>query len=120
MVTNHTSFLLLHALFALVDHSVETLKVLFSTTLLDIFMYMDRDWSTLVNAIEKGVIPEFDHIENVRENLEVNTDFISPTDCTPNETCSDTCMPILSVPLSYVESDHLPTPPGGQNASGQI
>ncbi|OAX41737.1 hypothetical protein K503DRAFT_797730 [Rhizopogon vinicolor AM-OR11-026] len=69
MVTHHTSFLLLHALFSLADHSVETLKVLFCTTLLDMFMYMDRDWSALVVAVEKGIIPEFEHIEHVREHL---------------------------------------------------
>ncbi|KAJ8588010.1 hypothetical protein M405DRAFT_874477 [Rhizopogon salebrosus TDB-379] len=70
MVAHHTSFLLLHALFALADRSVETLRILFSTTFLDMFMYIDREWVTLVDAIENGVIPEFEHIEHVQEHLE--------------------------------------------------
>ncbi|KAG2145879.1 GH3 auxin-responsive promoter [Suillus clintonianus] len=70
MVKNHPSFLLLHALFALADRSVDTLKVLFSTTLLDMFMYMERDWSSLVDAIENGTIPELEYIEHVRDHLE--------------------------------------------------
>jgi hypothetical protein len=75
MVAHHTSFLLLHALFALADRSVETLRILFSTTFLDMFMYIDREWVTLVDAIENGVIPEFEHIEHVQEYLEASTDL---------------------------------------------
>ncbi|KAG0700450.1 GH3 auxin-responsive promoter [Suillus ampliporus] len=70
MVTHHPSFLLLHALFALADRSVETLKILFSTTLLDMFMYIERDWCILVDAIDNGAIPDLEYIEHVRGHLE--------------------------------------------------
>jgi auxin responsive GH3 family protein len=73
MVPHHTSFLLLHALFALADRSVENLRVLFCT-----FMYMDRDWSTLVDAIEKGIVPDFENIEHVREHLEASMNLYFP------------------------------------------
>ncbi|KAG0708383.1 GH3 auxin-responsive promoter [Suillus ampliporus] len=64
MVLHNPSFLLLHALFALADHSVEALRVMFCTTLLDMFMYMDRDWFTLIDAIDTGTIPELENIEH--------------------------------------------------------
>ncbi|KAG0700100.1 GH3 auxin-responsive promoter [Suillus ampliporus] len=64
MVTNTPSHLLLHALFALADRSVETLRVMFCTTLLDMIMYIDRDWFSLVDAIDTGTIPELEDIEH--------------------------------------------------------
>ncbi|KAG2130869.1 GH3 auxin-responsive promoter [Suillus clintonianus] len=70
MVTHHPSFLLLHALFALANRGVDILSVLFCTTLLDMFMYIERDWSSLVDAIDRGTIPDFEHIEHVRDHLE--------------------------------------------------
>ncbi|KAG1745976.1 GH3 auxin-responsive promoter [Suillus paluster] len=70
MVGYIPSFFLLHALFGLADRSVETLDLLFCTTLLDLFMYMDRDWFTLVDAIDNGTIPELKNIEHVRDQLQ--------------------------------------------------
>lgn len=42
------------------------------------FMYMDRDWSTLVDAIEKGIAPDFENIEHVREHLEASMNLYFP------------------------------------------
>ncbi|KAG0700101.1 GH3 auxin-responsive promoter-domain-containing protein [Suillus ampliporus] len=61
---HNPSYLLLHALFGLADRSVETLRVMFCTTLLDMFMYIDRDWFSLVDAIDTGTIPELENIEH--------------------------------------------------------
>ncbi|KAG1733279.1 GH3 auxin-responsive promoter [Suillus lakei] len=69
-VSHHPSFLLLHALFGLADRSMDTIRVLFCTTLLDLFMYIERDWFSLVDAIERGTIPELEHIEHVRDHLQ--------------------------------------------------
>lgn len=120
MVPHHSSFLLLHALFSLADRSVETLKILFCTTLLDMFMYMVRDWSTLVDAIENGVVPGFENIEHVREHLEASTDLPFPSHCMSNQSCSGTYMRTLSVLPSYATSDRLLIPSDGQSVSGQI
>ncbi|KAG0700097.1 GH3 auxin-responsive promoter [Suillus ampliporus] len=73
MVTHAPSYLLLHALFALADRSVETLRVTFCTTLLDMIMYIDRDWFSLVDAIDTGTMPELEHIEHVRDQLQAST-----------------------------------------------
>ncbi|KAG0708384.1 GH3 auxin-responsive promoter [Suillus ampliporus] len=70
MVLPTPSFLLLHALYALADRTVDTLKVMYCTTLLDMFMYMDRDWFTLIDAIDTGTIPELENIEHVRDQLQ--------------------------------------------------
>ncbi|KAG2145880.1 GH3 auxin-responsive promoter [Suillus clintonianus] len=70
MVTYHPSFLLLHALFGLANRDVDTLRVLFCTGLLDMFMYIERHWFSLVDAIDRGTIPDFEHIEHVRDHLE--------------------------------------------------
>ncbi|KAG1749294.1 GH3 auxin-responsive promoter [Suillus lakei] len=70
MVAHHPSFLLLHALFALANRGVDIFSVLFCTTLLDMFMYIERDWFSLVDAIDRGTIPDFEHIEPVRDHLE--------------------------------------------------
>ncbi|KAF8647396.1 hypothetical protein AX16_006738 [Volvariella volvacea WC 439] len=55
--------LLMHALFALADRGLEMINSLFSTLLFDFVKYIIEHWEVLVDAIETGIIPDFDGIE---------------------------------------------------------
>ncbi|KAH7918530.1 hypothetical protein BV22DRAFT_1115413 [Leucogyrophana mollusca] len=69
-IRNYRSFLLMHALFALADITLERLDTIFGTVFLDLVRYMEEDWDTLVSSIETGDLPEYEGISHVREHLE--------------------------------------------------
>ncbi|KAH7907353.1 GH3 auxin-responsive promoter [Hygrophoropsis aurantiaca] len=69
-IRNYRSYLLMHALFSLAEERLAIFHSTFSTLFLDLIMYMEEEWSTLLNSIENGTIPEFEDIDHVREYLE--------------------------------------------------
>ncbi|KAH7909122.1 GH3 auxin-responsive promoter [Hygrophoropsis aurantiaca] len=69
-IRNYRSFLLMHALFALADAKLQVIHTLFSTVFLDLVRYIEEEWNTLVDSIEKGELPCFKGLDHVREYLE--------------------------------------------------
>ncbi|KAH7909127.1 GH3 auxin-responsive promoter [Hygrophoropsis aurantiaca] len=69
-IRNYRSFLLMHVLFALADARLQVMYTLFSTVFLDIVAYMEEEWNTLVDSIEKGELPDYEGIDHVREYIE--------------------------------------------------
>ena len=67
------SFLLIHALFALGNRSLETMVMLFINTFVDTIRYIDMEFDMLVDCIANGTIPDLDGIAEVRHYLEVGT-----------------------------------------------
>ena len=71
----------MHILFALAERELETITVYFSTAMLDMILYMEQEWDTLVASIGSGTLPDWEGIDHVREYLEVATFFISGPLC---------------------------------------
>ncbi|GLB35342.1 putative GH3 auxin-responsive promoter [Lyophyllum shimeji] len=69
-INAHRTYLLMHALFALEDRSLEMINALFSTIFLDFLRLIDEHWDMLIQAIEDGVVPELDGAENVHQYLQ--------------------------------------------------
>ncbi|KAH7911270.1 GH3 auxin-responsive promoter-domain-containing protein [Hygrophoropsis aurantiaca] len=69
-IRNYRSYLLMHALFALAEEKLTSFCAVFSTLFLDLIMYMEEEWPTLLNSVENGTIPEFEDMNHVREYLE--------------------------------------------------
>ena len=63
--------MLMHTLFALADREVEMIIASFSTAIVDMVLYMEEEWDTLVACIETGTLPDWEGIGHVREYLEV-------------------------------------------------
>jgi len=73
--------MLTHTLFALAEREVEMISVYFSTAILDMILWMEEEWDTLVACIGTGTLPDWEGIDHVREYLEVATFFISGPLC---------------------------------------
>ncbi|KAH7909004.1 GH3 auxin-responsive promoter [Hygrophoropsis aurantiaca] len=69
-IRNYRSFLLMHALFALAEENLTFFYATYSTLFLDLIMFMEEEWATLLNSIENGIIPDFEDMHHVREYLE--------------------------------------------------
>ncbi|KAI9461091.1 GH3 auxin-responsive promoter [Boletus coccyginus] len=69
------SFLLIHALFAIGSRSLETMRMVFISTFVDMIRHLDVEFDMVVDCIAKGTIPDLDGIAEVRHHLESN---ISP------------------------------------------
>ncbi|KAH7909002.1 GH3 auxin-responsive promoter, partial [Hygrophoropsis aurantiaca] len=69
-IRNYRSYLLMHALFALAEEKLAIFYATFGTLFLDLVMYMEEEWPTLLNSIENGTLPEFEDTSHVREYLE--------------------------------------------------
>ncbi|KAH7917727.1 hypothetical protein BV22DRAFT_1135171 [Leucogyrophana mollusca] len=69
---NYRSFLLVHALFALVDRKLEILFASLSTIFVDMIRYMEEEWDTLVYCIEMGKLPDYEGVDEIREHLQPN------------------------------------------------
>ncbi|KAH7903938.1 GH3 auxin-responsive promoter [Hygrophoropsis aurantiaca] len=69
-IRNYRSYLLMHALFALAEEKLTAFRAGFGTVFLDLIMFMEAEWPTLLDSIENGTIPDFEDIHHVREYLE--------------------------------------------------
>ncbi|KIJ62990.1 hypothetical protein HYDPIDRAFT_93334 [Hydnomerulius pinastri MD-312] len=72
-VNKWRSFLFIHALFAIVHMSVETMSMAFVNTFVDMIRYVDEDFDLLVECIKSGTIPDLEGIAQFRCYLEVRT-----------------------------------------------
>jgi len=71
LISHHRSFLLIHALFALADQSLERIATTFVTFFIDLVSYVQDEWDMLLSSIRNGVIPNIEHIDHVRDYLQV-------------------------------------------------
>ncbi|KAI6011785.1 GH3 auxin-responsive promoter [Pisolithus marmoratus] len=71
-ITHHRSFLLIHALFALSEPTLDRFLTSFLTFFVDLILYVQEDWDMLLTSIRDGRIPEIDHIDHVRTYLQAN------------------------------------------------
>ncbi|KAI6025214.1 GH3 auxin-responsive promoter [Pisolithus microcarpus] len=71
-ITHHRSFLLIHALFALCDPTVERFLMTFITLFVDLIDYVHENWDLLITGIRDGTIPDVGHIEHVQTYLQAN------------------------------------------------
>ncbi|KAH7908476.1 GH3 auxin-responsive promoter [Hygrophoropsis aurantiaca] len=69
-IRNYRSYLLMHALFALAEEKLTGFRAVFGTLFLDLIMFMEDEWPTLLDSIENGTIPDFEDMHHVREYLE--------------------------------------------------
>ncbi|KAG1731727.1 GH3 auxin-responsive promoter [Suillus lakei] len=70
LVKNYRAFFILNALFALADRRVTTVRFLFASVFVNFLQYVEDEWPLLVDCIEKGIIPDMENIDHVREPLE--------------------------------------------------
>ncbi|KAI6115647.1 GH3 auxin-responsive promoter [Pisolithus croceorrhizus] len=71
-IIHQRSFLLIHALFALLEPTVERFLMTFLTFFVDLIHYIQEDWSILIASMRDGTIPDIGHIEHVRTHLQAN------------------------------------------------
>jgi len=71
LISHHRSFLLIHALFALANPTLERISMTFVTLFMDMMSYMQEEWDMLLSSIRDGIIPDIDHIDHVRIYLQV-------------------------------------------------
>ncbi|KAI5992049.1 GH3 auxin-responsive promoter [Pisolithus marmoratus] len=72
LITHHRSFLLVHALFALSEPTLETFITTFLTLFVDLIHFIQEDWDMLITSIREGTIPDIDRIDHVRTYLQAN------------------------------------------------
>ncbi|KAG1730351.1 GH3 auxin-responsive promoter [Suillus lakei] len=70
LAKSYRAFFILNALFALVDCRVTTIRFLFASVFVNFLQYVEDEWPLLVDCIEKGIIPDIENIDHVREPLE--------------------------------------------------
>ncbi|KAH7905159.1 GH3 auxin-responsive promoter [Hygrophoropsis aurantiaca] len=68
-IRNYRSFLLMHALFALAEEKLTFVYATYSTIFIDMIMFMEEEWFTLLNSIENGTIPDFEDMSHVHAYL---------------------------------------------------
>ncbi|KAI6129067.1 GH3 auxin-responsive promoter [Pisolithus croceorrhizus] len=71
-ITHHRSFLLIHALFALANTSLEGFAVTFMPYFIDMIHRVKEEWDVLVSGIRNGMVPDFEQIDHVRAFLQAN------------------------------------------------
>jgi hypothetical protein len=71
LVKNYRTFFILNALFALTDRRVTTIRFLFASVFVNFLQYVEDEWLLLVDCIEKGIIPDMENLDHLREPLEV-------------------------------------------------
>ncbi|KAH7908601.1 GH3 auxin-responsive promoter [Hygrophoropsis aurantiaca] len=69
-IRHYRSYLLMHALFALAEEQLTFFYATYSTLFLDLIMFMEEEWSMLLDSIENGTIPDLEDTHHVREYLE--------------------------------------------------
>ncbi|KAL4078869.1 GH3 auxin-responsive promoter [Scleroderma yunnanense] len=72
LITHHRSFLLIHALFMLANRHVEKTHTLYVTVFMDIVNCIQQDWEILLSSIRDGSIPDIDHIDHVRAQMQAH------------------------------------------------
>ncbi|KAI6151241.1 GH3 auxin-responsive promoter [Pisolithus tinctorius] len=72
LITHHRSFLLIHALFALANTSLEGIAAMFVVLFMDMVHRIEEEWPTLISSIRNGTIPDFEQIGHVRPYLQLN------------------------------------------------
>ncbi|KAI6038823.1 GH3 auxin-responsive promoter [Pisolithus marmoratus] len=71
-ITHHRSFLLIHALFALSEPTLDKFVITFLTFFVDLIHHMEEEWDMLITSMRDGTIPDIDHIDHVRTYLQAN------------------------------------------------
>lgn len=71
-ITHHRSFLLVHALFALSEPTLERFVMTFLTFFVDLIHHIHEDWDVLITSVRDGTIPQIEHIDHVRAYLQAN------------------------------------------------
>lgn len=69
-IRDYRTFMLTHTLFALANSKIETITIIFTTSMLDMIQYMEEEWDTLITSIETGELPPWEGIQQVREYLQ--------------------------------------------------
>lgn len=70
LVKSYRAFFILNALFALADRRVTTIRFLFASVFVNFLQYVEDEWFLLVDCIEKGIIPDVENLDHLREPLE--------------------------------------------------
>lgn len=70
LVKNYRAFFILNALFALADCRVTTIRFLFASVFVNFLQYIEDEWTLLIDCVAKGIIPDMENLEHVREPLE--------------------------------------------------
>ncbi|KAG1729171.1 GH3 auxin-responsive promoter [Suillus occidentalis] len=70
LVKSYRAFFILNALFALADRRVTTIRFLFASVFVNFLQYVEDEWPLLVDCIEKGIIPDMENLDHLREPLE--------------------------------------------------
>ncbi|KAF8888228.1 GH3 auxin-responsive promoter [Infundibulicybe gibba] len=68
----YSTFLLLHALFAMGERSLTTFNVTFITIFSDLVRLVETHWMDLVCAIETGEIPNLEGLEGLRPQIQAH------------------------------------------------
>ncbi|KAH7884904.1 GH3 auxin-responsive promoter [Phlebopus sp. FC_14] len=69
-IGHYRTFVLMHALFAMARRDLEAMSMGFLNTFADMIHYIEDEYTVLVDAIEKGAIPNFEGMDHVRCHLE--------------------------------------------------
>ncbi|KAI6114072.1 GH3 auxin-responsive promoter [Pisolithus sp. B1] len=69
-IRDYRTFMLTHTLFALANSKIETITIIFTTSIVDMIRYMEEEWDTLIASIETGELPPWEGIQHVREYLQ--------------------------------------------------
>ncbi|KIJ59269.1 hypothetical protein HYDPIDRAFT_33339 [Hydnomerulius pinastri MD-312] len=70
MITNHRSFLMIHALFCLATRDLKRIAITFATLFADMMRRVDEEWDMLLDCIRNGTIPHLDSLDDLRVYLE--------------------------------------------------
>ncbi|KAG1856113.1 GH3 auxin-responsive promoter, partial [Suillus subluteus] len=70
LVKSYRTFFIMSALFALADRRVTIIRFLFASVFVNFLQYIEDEWTVLIDCIEKGIIPDIDNLDHVREPLE--------------------------------------------------
>ncbi|KAG1816260.1 GH3 auxin-responsive promoter-domain-containing protein [Suillus variegatus] len=70
LVKNYRTLFILNALFALADRRVTTIRFLFANVFVIFLQYVEDEWTSLVECIEKGIIPDVEDLGDLRAPLE--------------------------------------------------
>ncbi|KAH7884874.1 GH3 auxin-responsive promoter [Phlebopus sp. FC_14] len=69
LISQYRSFLLIHGLFSLANRDIEVFSIAFMSTIADMLRYIEDEYIVLADAIEKGIIPEYEGIGHVQSYL---------------------------------------------------
>ncbi|KAF8875707.1 GH3 auxin-responsive promoter [Infundibulicybe gibba] len=66
------TFLLMHALFAMGERSLDTFNTIFITAFSDLVRLIETHWEDLVRAIETGQIPDLEGLDDLRLHIQTH------------------------------------------------